>query len=222
MDKEFEKNKNNSTNKEKTKPNNKPQNDKEQETSSQQKVRIVLLVAAIVLILLYGAQILALFETKVPYNEFMDQVEAGMVETADINKTNGKVTYALKDDPKIYKTNYPDTEDFVEMLLVNNVEIEIKETSWLMYVLQYGLTPIMIFAMLFFAFNMNKIGDGGFNVETVDSIKTRFSDVAGMTEIKEDLSSGFAYTPSISVKNASFSAPTAIAIAQAASSALIL
>ena len=42
------------------------------------------------------------------------------------------------------------------------------------------------------------------------------------SEINVDLSDGSLYTPSISVKKASFSAFIALAIAQAASSALIL
>ena len=52
-----------------------------------------------------------------------------------------------------------------------------------------------------------------------------FDSVASETvnsEIKVEGSLGSLYTPSISVKNASFSAPNAFAIAQAASSALIL
>ena len=49
-----------------------------------------------------------------------------------------------------------------------------------------------------------------------------FASLRSRTEIRELLSSGFMHTPSTSVKNASFSAFIAPAIAHAASSALIL
>jgi cell division protease FtsH len=73
------------------------------------------------------------------------------------------------------------------MLLVNGVELKIHETSWLSYLLRYGLTPIMFVDLLVFMSNMGKIGESGFNVEPVETIKTRFTDVAGMDELKEDL-----------------------------------
>ena len=89
--------------------------------SEKQKRVIALLVCAVMLILLYGNQILSSLETKVDYNTFIEQVQAGEVQKADINSSSGKVSYKLKDDYKSYYTNYPYTVDFVEMLLINNV-----------------------------------------------------------------------------------------------------
>ena len=148
---------------------------------------IAIVLAVTFLVLLYGNQIIASLSTKVDYNTFLEQVQAGEVEKADIDSTSGKVSYRLKNDFKSYYTNYPYTEDFVEMLLINEVEMKIHETSWFSYILKYGMTPIMFIVLLFFMSNMGKIGEGGFNIEPVESIKTRFTDVAGMEELKEDL-----------------------------------
>jgi cell division protease FtsH len=71
------------------------------------------------------------------------------------------------------------------MLLVNGVDIKIHETSWLMYLLEYGLTPllcILLLSSLGKSFSLNDI-----EVEPISDIKARFSDVAGMEEIKGDL-----------------------------------
>lgn len=152
------------------------------------KTKVIILISFILIILMYGAQFFSSFETKVEYNDFILQVQEGKVETADIDSSSGKVTYYLKEDGlRTYYTNYPYTEDFVEMLLVNNVKVEIHETSWLMKILPYAITPLMFVVFIIFMSNMNKIGGSEFGVEPVETIKTRFSDVAGMDEVKEDL-----------------------------------
>lgn len=167
---------------------NKNPNTKDNNNFFTKRTKIILLISVILVVLMYGAQFMSSFETKVEYNEFITQVQSGKIESADIDSSSGKVTYTLKDDKmRTYYTNYPYTEDFVEMLLVNDVEIKIHETSWLMRILPYAITPLMFVVFIVFMSNMNKIGESGFGVEPVESIKTRFSDVAGMEEVKEDL-----------------------------------
>lgn len=138
------------------------------------------------IILLFGNKITTLTETKVEYNDFMTLLSEKKVESADINSSSGKVTYKLKGDNTYYYTNYPYTSDFVEVLLVNDVKVEIHETSWLMYFLQYGMMPLFMILFFVLLLNMNKIGGNDLSVEPVESIKTRFKDIAGMEEIKED------------------------------------
>lgn len=152
-----------------------------------QRTKIIILVTILVAILMYGNQFLASFQKQVDYNDFIKQVQEGKVESASVDSSIGKVIYQMKDDNNVYYTNYPYTEDFMEMLLVNNVEIAIQEQSWLSKILPYAITPLMFIVLLVFMSRMNQIGDGGLGVEPVESITTRFSDVAGMDEIKEDL-----------------------------------
>jgi cell division protease FtsH len=182
-------NKNNKNNNNNNKENKIPKKEdiKNGKLPIKSKKMLTILLAIVFVVLLYGNQILSSLSTRVDYNTFLEQVQDGQVESADINSSSGKVSYRLKDDFKSYYTNYPYTDDFVEMLLVNEVEMKIHETSWFTYVLKYGMTPIMFIVLLYFLTNMGKMGESGFNVEPVESIKTRFTDVAGMDEIKEDL-----------------------------------
>jgi cell division protease FtsH len=149
--------------------------------------KIIAVTVMICMILMYGSQVLSFFENKVNYNTFMTQVSEKQVEMVDIDSTSGKVTYTLKGDYITYVTNYPYTEDFVETLLKNDVSVKTHETSWFKYVLEYGSFPLMILMFFIFIKNMTNMGTSDFNVEPVTSLNTTFKDVAGMHEIKEDL-----------------------------------
>lgn len=153
------------------------------------KSKIIVIVCLTLFILMFGSKMTTMFENKVEYNDFVKQVENGEVKTADVQSSSGKVYYTLKSDDglKEYVTNYPYTEGFVEKLLVNNVEVKTHEPSWLAYFINYGTGPLMVVIMIIFILNMTKIGMSDFQIEPVSKIKTRFSDVAGMDEIKEDL-----------------------------------
>lgn len=152
------------------------------------RICVVVGVLGLCVLLCMGSRLTGLFETKIEYNTFLEQVEAGQVEEVNIDKTSGKVTYTLYDTGrKTYVTNYPDTEDFSEMLLTKGVKIKFHEESWLNLVLQYGMTPILMIFMYWYLKQTADIGTNGFEIEPVDKIQTRFSDVAGLDEIKEDL-----------------------------------
>lgn len=151
------------------------------------KPQTAFIISIVLIILLFGSQFLSHFENKVDYNTFMTQVSENQVETADIDSSSGKVTYTLKDDSAVYVTNYPYTEDFVETLLTNEVSVKTHETSWFKYVLDYGTGPLMVLMLFIFMKNMSTMGTSDFNIEPISTLTTRFDNVAGMHEIKEDL-----------------------------------
>lgn len=161
--------------------------DKKKNNGAILKPYVALILTLLLAILFFGNQFLSSFENKVDYNTFMEQVENKIVDTADVNTQSGKVTYTLQGNETTYVTNYPYTDDFVETLLKNDVTVKTHETSWFKYVLDYGTGPLMILILILFMRNMATIGTSDFNIEPVSSIKTRFKDVAGMEEIKEDL-----------------------------------
>ena len=166
-------------------PTSQKNNNKKDELQGRWKLSVLL--AILLCVLMYGNQFVSSFENKVDYNTFMTQVEEQKVDTVDISSSSGKVTYTLKDDKTTYVTNYPYTDNFVETLLVNDVNVKTHEPSWLKYVIEYGYMPIMVIIMLIFMKNMTNLGTSDFDIEPVDSIKTRFKDVAGMEELKADL-----------------------------------
>lgn len=150
------------------------------------KPLVIFSIFLLIFFLLFGQRISTSSQKKIDYNTFMTQLTDKKVESASIS--NGKVTYSLKDDETTYYTNYPYTDNFVETLLKNNVDVKIPETSYLSYVLRYGLSPLMFIIVIIFLANMAKGGmNGDMEVEPVNAIKTRFKDIAGMEEIKEDL-----------------------------------
>lgn len=166
-------------------------NGKKPKNAKKRKKGIIAVVTTICVFLCvwmaFGNNFKELLERRIDYNVFMQQVEDGKVETADIDKPVGKVTYTLKDTPGRYVTNYPDTDDFSETLLIKGVKIKFNEKTWTDMLSKYGTLPIMIvFLLVYFKF-MSGLGMNDFEVEPVGQITTRLSDVAGLEEIKDDL-----------------------------------
>lgn len=166
------------------------ENKKPRRIKDKKKKIIAAIVAASVFLcafLFFESNFKEMFERRIDYNVFIQQVEEGKVATADIDKTVGKVTYTLKDMPGRYVTNYPDTDDFSETLLIKGVEIEFHEEDWTEMLSKYGTLPIMIAFLIVYVKFMSGLGMNDFEVEPVGQIQTRLSDVAGLEEIKEDL-----------------------------------
>lgn len=157
------------------------------------KKRLISIITAftifsIFLGLYYASDIMLMFQEKVPYNQFVEYVDEGTVSIVDIDKSSGKMKFELKDDEKVYYTNYPFSENFEEELLKKDVEIKIEETNWLTTIFEYGFTPlIMIAFILIFAKTLNiDVDTATTNAKDIKQ-KTTFDDVAGLTEIKEDM-----------------------------------
>ena len=150
-------------------------------------IGVAVIAILAMLLLIFGNQIAGKMETKVEYTEFLQQVEDQQIESANIDKESGRVEYKLKDDNHKYYTNYPYTDTFIEDLLKSGVDIDTPKTSWLEYFFKYGAMPVMVLAMFYFLHSVTKLGMNNFVVEPVTSIKTRFSDIAGLDEIKEDM-----------------------------------
>lgn len=125
-------------------------------------------------------------QDKTDYPTFMQQVDDGLVKSANVNTSTGKVSYKLFNDSKTYYANFPYTNTFHEKLLMKGVDIEFDEPSLLLNIIRYGTTPIFMIIFIILFMNLGKVGND-ISVETVGAVTTRFSDVAGMDEIKESL-----------------------------------
>lgn len=162
-------------------------NNNKEKNKKKFKLSVGRIILMICLVLLIGQGIIKSSMTEMNYNKFIKKVNAGKVETVDIDKESGKVQFVLKDDIKVYYTNYPYTDDFQEMLLKKNVKIMFNEKSWVVGFLEIALTPIMFIVLIMFLLKFLSGDSSKFLVEQKNKIKTRFSDVAGLDEIKEDL-----------------------------------
>ena len=147
------------------------------------KTAIYLVSVIVVILIIASPKLITSTQTKVDYNTFMSQVEEKKIEEVNIDESSDKITYKL--DGKRCYTNYPDYENFKSELLKSGVDIKINETSILSEVFPY--LSLVLYALIVFVLLRNINGGGHFSIENSASIKTRFSDVAGMEEIKEDL-----------------------------------
>lgn len=148
------------------------------------KYLIIILALIAVALVLISPKLLTLGQTKVSYNDFLNQVASHEIHTVKIDENSEKITYELSDG-KTYYTNYPDYEQFKQELLIYGVDIEIDEKGIFDDMLPY--LSLIIYALIIILLLRMINPSGRYNVESSKSISTRFSDVAGMAEIKEDL-----------------------------------
>jgi len=120
----------------------------------------------------------------VPYKEFYGYVEKGDVASAQIGEN--EVWFYLKGEETKYRTDNPELNTFKEFLLLNEVEVKAEEGVDEILV---SITDI-IFNVLFFGiiiFALYKLRGFISTFKVIRHNKTRFSDVAGMHELKKEM-----------------------------------
>lgn len=120
----------------------------------------------------------------IPYKEFIKNIELDIVESVEI--TDKQINVKHIDDETMYYTDNPETNDFKEYLLLNDVKVEDSfGEDDVAYVFD------LLFYLLFFgsiAFGVSKIisfTNQNFKIIRKNTIK--FSDIAGMDELKKDM-----------------------------------
>lgn len=124
---------------------------------------------------------------EIPYTEFTQMVEEGQVEEAYINFSAEKFTFEDMDG-NTYETDNPQTDNFKEYLLENDVSVRINNTSTyvstIIVILQFSLY------IGFFAILLKRMGIGALKKkETLVATRpnTNFDSIAGNEEAKEDM-----------------------------------
>lgn len=122
---------------------------------------------------------------KVTYNEFLSMLEEGKVEKVSINFSAAKFEFADKDGTT-YETDNPKIENFKEMLLKKDIEVNEIGTSIFRSLLSVFLN-IVIYFVLFFIL-VKKVTPQTNTAEIVTTVpKIKFDDIAGHKELKNDL-----------------------------------
>ncbi len=151
------------------------------------KRRIILIVSLVILLIFIGITLYFGNDKPqhIPYANFYSYVEKGDVISAKIG--NDEVRFYLDGDHIEYSTDNPELDSFKEFLLLNGVEVSSEE----------GMDEIlvtvtdMIFNIIFFGliiFGLYKfIGYRKNTFKVVRRSNTKFSDVAGLEELKRDM-----------------------------------
>ncbi|MGI6229676.1 MAG: ATP-dependent zinc metalloprotease FtsH [Tractidigestivibacter sp.] len=93
--------------------------------------------------------------TEVSYSQFLDDVEAGKVDSVTLDTSESKIQFVEGEgsDAKIYETNeWPNDDSLVETLRENDVEMtaSIPDTSgnlWVYMLISYGLPLLLLFLL---------------------------------------------------------------------------
>lgn len=161
---------------------------------------ILAIVAAVTVALITGLDSLVKKSTtkKVTYDEFVEAVEEGKVESVKIS--SARVTFTLKDDLRMtYYTPYLPDSNLLPMLNEAGVEYTGTEDSSGSAILEFILMYILPFALIWIlmGFFMRRIGGGSGGMMGIGKANTAtnmsratgvtFADVAGEDEAKESL-----------------------------------
>ncbi len=157
------------------------------------KNKFLLIIPCIILILAAGVTYFYYGNSepeKVEYTNFLEQVEKEEIEEIVINTDSGVIKYEIRE--KMYYTNYPYTDTFIENMLLAGVDVSYTFNKSTSATISNISSISMIGIMLVFVFSiMKEFKKGPKTGKMVDSstLKTSFSDIAGMEEIKEDMRS---------------------------------
>lgn len=161
---------------------------------------ILAIVAAVTVVLITGLDSLVKKSTtkKVTYDEFVEAVEEGKVDSVKIS--NARVTFTLTDDLRMtYYTPYLPDSNLLPMLNEAGVEYTGTEDSSGSAILEFILVYILPFALIWIlmGFFMRRIGGGSGGMMGIGKANTAtnmsratgvtFADVAGEDEAKESL-----------------------------------
>ena len=123
---------------------------------------------------------------EIPYNDFLSQIEVGEISKIKINTSSGFVYFTNDTTKESYKTDYPYSDNFVENMLLAGVDVEVKKSSGISaWNIIYIVLVVSSWFMLRSSFK--GIGSPSKKDKVVTTSDVKFTNVAGMEEIKEDM-----------------------------------
>lgn len=148
------------------------------------KKNIIIVCALIVLVITIVTCCFA-FSTNnaeyITYSEFNKKVEEGQIVAVIIGEK--EVQFKIKDNDNLYYTNNPESNNFKEFLLLNNVQVE----NEINYIFIFDLVFYLIFFAVFGFAIIKLVQLKGVSFKVIKHNKTRFSDIAGLEELKRDM-----------------------------------
>lgn len=118
-----------------------------------------------------------------PYKEFLNRVSENEIKSANFNED--KIEFALKKDNVKYYTHNAESVTLKETLLLNDVEIKNVKTFVDLFYDMFDVFFIVVFSLGMFIGYRKISGRDLFKV--IRNEKTKFSDVVGMDNLKNDM-----------------------------------
>ncbi len=154
---------------------------------------LVITIMMIMLYQLFNQQPMS--DNKYNYSQFMDQVEREQVMSVVIQENELTVTDSNQNQYKVYA---PDDADLIKILRAKGVAIEVKppqESPWYLNVLASWFPMIVLIGVWIFFMRQMQAGGGKAmsfgksraRLQSDQSDKVTFEDVAGIDEAKEEL-----------------------------------
>ncbi len=140
----------------------------------------------ILLMVLVGISGAAGEPTTLTYNEFLAKVDAQEVQTIHVDLKSGSQMTVVLTNEEVVKVPNPKTDTFKVEMLEAGIEV-VESNSSKMFA---GLTSLLSLGLMgFLVFILSKsVGSFSKKEPITEKPQTRFDDVAGMDEVKEELS----------------------------------
>ncbi len=108
------------------------------------------------------------------------------IENKEISKViigEKEVTFYLKNSDKSYYTNNPESDNFKEMLLLNDIQVEEQINYIIIFDVMFYLILFAVFGFAIFKLIQMR----GATFKIIKHNDTKFSDIAGLDELKRDM-----------------------------------
>lgn len=145
------------------------------------KVLIIGILVILIAVIVGGSIFWKKDSEYMNYSEFNKNVENGLVKSAIIGEKN--VEFRINNSEKTYFTNNPESNNFKEYLLLNNVDVE----DDINYIFIIDLSFYLIFFAVFGFAVFKLVQMRGATFKVIKHNNTRFSDIAGLDELKKDM-----------------------------------
>lgn len=145
--------------------------------------KIVIICSTIIMTIF----IFLIFNFNVNNSEYISYLEFNKyIENKEISRViigEKEVTFYLKNSDKSYYTNNPESNNFKEMLLLKDIQVEEQVNYIIIFDIIFYLILFVVFGFAIFKLTQLKSA----NFEIIKNNKTKFSDIAGLEELKRDM-----------------------------------
>ena len=130
------------------------------------------------------------YDFDMSYKGFLTCLQEGEVDTVYYSAGDQYITFTRYGDKSIYKTDYPDYEDFKKDVLESGAKVETanpkEKVSYIYIFIELGMSLGFII-LIVYTMTGGTLSGRSFSVSVAQKSNVRFSDVIGQDEILDDI-----------------------------------